>query len=128
MPTTIKKNTTRLTQRSKIIQLIITAIEDKKGDNITIIDLRKIKDSITDFMIICSATSSHQLRAIAYHIEELVKQTLKENPYRRNGIQTDTWLILDYVHVIVHLMHPNSRTYYQLEEMWSDAKITNLSK
>lgn len=119
---TRKKNTvTRLTKGSKIIKTIIEAIKEKKGENIISLDLRKIPEAVADFFIICEANNPTLLKAIADEIEFHVKDKLGELPYKHEGRQAQQWILIDYVNVVVHVMLPEPRKFYQLEEMWSDA-------
>jgi len=117
-----KKNTiTKLTRNSKIFKTIINAIHEKKGENIISLDLRKIPEAVADFFIICQANSNTQLKAIADFIEFDVKEKCSENAYKHEGRQAQQWILIDYVNVVVHIMLPETRKFYQLEEMWSDA-------
>lgn len=115
-----KTATTRLTRNSKIIKTIIAAIKEKKGDNIISLDLRKIKEAVADFFIVCEAGSQPQVRAIADNVEDRVKEKCSENPYHHEGYQKMHWVLIDYVNVVVHVMQPETRKFYKLEEMWSD--------
>jgi len=117
---TIKK----LTKSSKIFKVIINAIQEKKGDNIVSLDLRKIPEAVADFFIICEATNSTQLKAIADFVEEDVKLKCEEAAYKHEGRQAQQWILIDYVNVVVHIMMPEPRKFYRLEEMWSDAPIS----
>ena len=118
-----KKNTvTRLSRNSKIFKTIIKAVQDKKGENIVSLDLRKIPEASADFFIVCQASSSIQVRAISDYIEEQVKLLCEEIPYKHEGKQALQWVLIDYVNIVVHVMHPESRKFYRLEEMWSDAE------
>ncbi len=118
-----KKNTvTRLSRNSKIFKTIIKAIQDKKGENIVSLDLRKIPEASADFFIVCQASSSIQVRAISDYIEDQVKHLCEEVPYKHEGKQALQWVLIDYVNIVVHVMHPESRKFYRLEEMWSDAE------
>lgn len=116
-----KKSATRLTQRSKIIKTIIAAIQEKKGENVISLDLRKINEAVADFFIICEAGNQPQIRAIAENVEINVKDKCDENPYHHEGYQNLQWVLIDYVNVVVHVMLPENRKFYKLEEMWSDA-------
>ena len=120
-----KKNSqTRLTRSSKIFKTIIHAIQEKKGEKIISLDLRKIPEAVADFFIICEATNNTQLKAIADSVEFEVKKTCGELPYKHEGRQGEQWILIDYVNVVVHVMLPEPRKFYQLEEMWSDASVT----
>lgn len=116
-----RKSAARLTQRSKIIKTIIAAIQDKKGQNIISLDLRKINEAVADFFIICEAGNQPQIRAIADHVENQVRSLCDEKPYHHEGYQALQWVLIDYVNVVVHVMLPETRKFYKLEEMWSDA-------
>jgi iojap-like ribosome-associated protein len=117
---TIKK----LTKNSKIFKSIIHAIQEKKGENIVSLDLRKIPEAVADFFIICEASNNTQLKAIADFVEVDVKDKCGEAPYKHEGKQAQQWILIDYVNVVVHVMLPEPRKFYQLEEMWSDAPLT----
>ena len=119
-----KSATKKLTKSSKIIKTIIHAIQEKKGENIVSLDLRKIPEAVTDFFIICEASNNIQLKAIADFVEEYVKLKCGESPYKHEGRQAQQWILIDYVNVVVHVMLPEPRKFYQLEEMWSDASVT----
>ena len=119
-----KSATKKLTKSSKIIKTIIHAIQEKKGENIVSLDLRKIPEAVTDFFIICEASNNIQLKAIADFVEEDVKLKCGEAPYKHEGRQAQQWILIDYVNVVVHVMLPEPRKFYQLEEMWSDASVT----
>lgn len=116
-----KSTVTKITRNSKIFKTIIQAILDKKGEHIISLDLRKIHEAAADFFIICEATSTTQVKAIADFIEDQVKQICGESPYKQEGKQVAQWVLIDYINIVVHVMHPESRKFYQLEEMWSDA-------
>jgi ribosome-associated protein len=120
-----KKSATRLTKNSKIIKTIIAAIQEKKGDNIISLDLRKINEAVADFFIVCEASSPTQVRAISENVEDRVKKNCEEHPYHHEGYAKLNWVLIDYVNVVVHVMQPETRKFYKLEEMWSDAVAAN---
>ena len=119
-----KKNTiTRLNANSRIFKLIIKAIQEKKGEQIVSLDLRKIPEAVSDYFIVCQATTNVQVKAIADHVEDTVKRQLGELPYRHEGYHALQWVLIDYINVVVHVMQPETRKFYKLEEMWSDAPL-----
>ena len=120
---TRKKAHARLTKASKIYKAIIKAIQEKKGENIVSLDLRKIPEAVADFFIICEANNQPQIRAISDSVEEEVKKSSGELPYRHEGKQNLHWVLIDYVNIVVHIMQPENRKFYKLEEMWSDASL-----
>jgi ribosome-associated protein len=113
----------RLTKNSRIFRAIIHAIQEKKGHNIVSLDLRKIPEAVADFFIICEASSTTQVKAIADFVEEHIRRACDEGPYKHEGIQALQWVLLDYVNIVIHIMLPESRRFYKLEEMWSDAAL-----
>ena len=119
--TTRKKRVARLNRNSKIFKTIIKAIQEKKGEHIVSLDLRKIPEAVADFFVICEANNQPQIKAITDFVEEEVKKKCGETPYHREGKENLQWVLLDYINVVVHIMMPESRKFYKLEEMWSDA-------
>jgi ribosome-associated protein len=120
--TTRKKNSiVRLTRSSKLFKTIINAIQEKKGEHIVSIDLRKIDEAVADFFIVCQANSNTQLKAIADFVEHEVEENCDEKVYKHEGKQAQQWILIDFVNIVVHVMLPEPRKFYQLEEMWSDA-------
>lgn len=117
-----KKATTKITRSSRLFKTIIKAIQEKKGENIVSLDLRKIHEAVSDFFIICEASNPQQIRAIGESIEEEVKKNCEEVAYKHEGYQALQWVLIDYVNIVVHVMLPEPRKFYQLEEMWSDAQ------
>ena len=118
-----KKTLTRLTKSSKILKTIIKAIKDKKGESIVSLDLRKVNEAVSDFFIVCEATNQPQVRAIADNVKHQVKLICDETPYHHEGYQNLSWVLIDYVNVVVHVMLSDTRKFYKLEEMWSDGTV-----
>jgi ribosome-associated protein len=116
-----KSSVTRLTKNSKIFKTAIQAILEKKGEKVVSLDLRKIPEAVSDFFIICEATTSTQIKGIADNIEYRIKEVCGEVPYKHEGQQALQWVLIDYVNIVVHIMTPDNRNFYALEDMWSDA-------
>ena len=117
----VQKKATRLNRNSKILKEIIKAIQDKKGEHVVTLDLKKIPEAVSDFFIVCEASSTVQVKAIADWIEVQVKKNCGEIPYRHEGRSASQWVLIDYVNVVVHVFLSETRKFYKLEEMWSDA-------
>ncbi len=113
----------RLNANSRILKLIIKAIQEKKGENIVSLDLRKIPEAVSDYFIICEATSTTQVKAIADFVEDTIKKQIGELPYRHEGYHALQWILIDYINIVVHIMQPETRKFYKLEELWSDAPL-----
>lgn len=122
-----KSTVTRLNSNSRIFKYILKAINEKKGESIVSVDLRKIPEAISDYFIVCEASSTVQVRAIADFVEETIRKELGELPYRHEGFNALQWVLIDYVNVVVHIMLPATRQFYKLEELWSDADLNEHS-
>lgn len=118
-----RKSAGRLTKNSKLFKAIISAIQQKKGEKIVSLDLRKIPEAVADFFIVCEANNTTQIKAISDFVEVHVREILKETPYHHEGHQGLHWVLIDYVNIVVHVMQPETRKFYKLEEMWSDAEV-----
>jgi ribosome-associated protein len=112
----IKKDNT-----TKLLEIIVDSIEDKKGENIVTLDLTKLKFAMADYFIICHASNKIQVEAIVQHIEEKVFKKLKEEPFTTEGRHNAEWILMDYFNVVVHVFLAEKRDYYGLEALWADA-------
>ncbi len=109
-----------------LITQIIAGIEDVKGNDITILDLREIENTVTSYFIICNGTSNTQVNAIVNSVQRKVSKELQENAWHVEGSSTAEWVLMDYVNVVVHVFQKHIRDYYDLEGLWGDAKTTNI--
>lgn len=105
--------------------LIIDSIQDIKGKNIVKIDLRRLGDAPADFFIICEGDSTTQVKAISDNIFRRVADELQVKPQHREGVDTSKWVLVDYFNTIVHVFYPETRSFYDLEDLWSDADFTH---
>ena len=105
---------------------IVKGIQEKKGTNIVILNLRDVGNAVADYFIICTGTSDTQIDAISDAIEKEVITEAKESPWHREGYENKEWILLDYVNVVVHIFKSEVRSYYGLEELWGDAVITEI--
>ena len=110
----------------KLSEIIVQGMQDKKASDIVVMDLRKVKNAVADFFIICSGNSDKQLDAIADSIDEKVSKTIKENPWHIEGKNNKEWMLLDYINVVAHIFKKDSRDFYSLERLWGDAEITEI--
>ena len=104
--------------------LIIDSIQDIKGKNILKLDLRKLDDAPTDYFIICEGDSNTQVKAISDNIYKRLKEEMGQRPTHTEGTQNARWICLDFFDTVVHVFYKETRQFYQLEDLWSDAKIT----
>jgi ribosome-associated protein len=104
--------------------LIIDAIQDIKGQNIVKLDLRKLSDSPADYFIICEGESTTQVRSIAENVARRTKNELKINANHIEGLGSSIWVVVDYFDVVVHVFYKETRDFYDLEDLWSDAEFS----
>ena len=105
---------------------IVKGIQEKKGIDIVILNLESVNNAIADYFVICTGNSDTQVDAISDSIEKEVSEGVKENHWHREGFQNKEWILLDYVNVVVHIFKKDVRSYYGLEDLWGDAKITEI--
>lgn len=110
------------TETLNLINTIKNSIEDIKGQDVKILDLRDLNTASTSFYIICSANSNTQVKAIAENIVTNSEKELKISPTHKEGLQQSEWVLLDYFNIVVHILQTNKRTYYDIESLWADAK------
>jgi ribosome-associated protein len=107
-------------------ELVAKGMTEKKGLDIAILDLRKVKNSITDFFVICSGNSDTQIDALANSVEDEVYKMSKTEPWQKEGKANGEWILIDYVDVVAHIFNKDRRKHYDLEELWGDAEVTYL--
>ncbi len=113
-------------ETDQLITEIIKGIEDIKGQDIEILDLRDIENTVCDYFIICNGTSNTQVNAIVGSIQKSVSKSLKEKPWHIEGSENAEWILMDYVHVVVHVFQKHIREFYDIEELWGDAKSVKI--
>ena len=104
--------------------IIIDSIQDIKGKNIVKMDLRSLDDAQTNFFIVCEGESNTQIKSIADRVHQRVKEELDTLPSHFEGKQGSTWICIDYFDTVVHVFYPETRRFYDLEQLWSDAEFT----
>ena len=109
-------------ENKQLLESIISGIQEKKGKNIITIDLRGIPGVICDYFVICEGNTPPQVAAIAESVEHIVKTNIQESPIRVQGQQLAEWIGIDYGDIIVHIFLPELRSYYNIDNLWSDAK------
>ena len=114
------------TSADQLITTIIGGIEEVKGKEIIILDLREIDNTVCDYFIVCEGTSNTQVNAIVNSIQKQVSKTLKDKPWHVEGSDNAEWILMDYVNVVVHVFQKHIREFYDIESLWGDAKTTQI--
>ena len=118
--------TKKVVDTDVLLANIIKGIEDVKGNDIDILDLRNIDTAVCDYFIICNGSSNTQVNAIVNSIQKLVSKELKDKPWHVEGTDNAEWVLMDYVSIVVHVFQKQIREYYNREGLWGDAKITTI--
>lgn len=116
----------KIPEKQLLIDKIVEAIQDTKGEDILIFDLTTIENSVAETFIVCSGNSNTQVNAISGNIEKKVRNDLQDRPWHVEGNENALWILLDYVSVVVHVFQTETRNFYEIEELWGDAKITKV--
>ena len=116
---------TKLPQK-KLVEKIVSSIDEVKGVDVDLLDLRKINNTVCRFFIICTGTSNTHVSAITSSIKKNVSKELKEKPYSMEGLENQEWVLIDYVDVVVHIFQSEIREFYDIENLWGDAEIINV--
>ncbi|MCX6273329.1 MAG: ribosome silencing factor [Bacteroidetes bacterium] len=109
-----------------LTEIIIKGIQEKKGFEIVVIDLRNLPHAISDYFIVCHGTSRTQVEALAESVEKEVKLAIGTNPWHIEGFENSEWILLDYFDVVVHIFQETRRRFYNLEGLWADATVTQV--
>lgn len=118
----MKKST--VTDSDILLDAVVKGLEDVKGHEISIIDLREIHNSIASYFIVSHGNSHTQVEALTASVEKVVFEALGEKPVSVQGLRTGVWAIVDYFDIVVHVFHKDARSRFALEELWGDANIT----
>lgn len=111
----------------ELIAVIIKSIDNTKGENIQILDLREIENTVCDYFIVCSGNSNTQVNAISGIVQKAVSKELKDKPWHIEGQGNAEWILMDYVNVVVHIFQKQVRKFYDIESLWGDAKVIEIS-
>ena len=110
----------------QLITQIVKGIEEVKGQDIEILDLREIENTVCDYFVICNGNSNTQVNAIVNSVQKTVSKALHEKPWHVEGSNNAEWVLLDYVHVVVHVFQKQIREFYNIEGLWGDAKSVRI--
>ena len=112
---------------SELLQnFVVEGLQDVKGENITILDLREIDNAVTDFFIISEGSSNTQVNALSESVHKSVRENLGDRPWHVEGKDNAEWVLMDYVNVVVHIFQKGTREFYDLESLWGDATSKTL--
>lgn len=119
--------TNKIESKPILLDEIVHGIENVKGEDIQILDIREIDNTPCDYFVICSGNSNTQVSAIVGSVQKNVSKLLKEKPFHTEGSDLAEWVLIDYVNIVVHVFQKQIREYYNIEELWGDAKTTQIT-
>ena len=105
-------------------KFVVEGLQEIKGQNITVLDLREIENAVTDFFIIAEGNSNTQVNSLADSVHKVVRENVGDKPWHIEGRDNSEWVLMDYVTVVVHVFQKGIREFYDLEGIWGDAEIT----
>lgn len=111
----------------ELLQTIIESIQEKKGHKITTVDLTEIETASAQYFVICQGNTPTQVEAIADSVREYTRQQAGVKPIAYEGYRNAKWIIIDYGNIFVHVFAPEARDFYRLEQLWNDAKLTEIA-
>ena len=112
----------RISESELLCKSIVEGMQDNKAKEIVVLDLRHLSSAVCDFFVLCSGDSSTQVDGISNSVTRHTRKSLKEKPWHIEGKTNSEWILLDYITVVVHIFYKEARNFYQIEELWSDAK------
>lgn len=115
---------TNKTDTDTLLALIIEGVEEVKGEDISILDLRNIDNNVCQYFVVCSGNSNTQVRAISSSVQKVVSKAIQEKPWHVEGQDISEWVLMDFVDVVVHIFQKQTRSHYDIESLWGDAKQT----
>jgi ribosome-associated protein len=121
------KTTSLPISAEKLSDFIVEGLLEKKGLEITRLDLRSIPQAVCDFFVICTGTSNTHVNGLADSVDGFVKKKTGEDAWHVEGYRQGDWVLIDYINVVVHIFQPEARTFYALEKLWADAPAKNFS-
>ena len=110
-----------------LISNIVLGIDNVKGIDVSLLDLRDIENTVCSYVVVCTGSSNTHVNAIVSAIKKTVSKELKEKPFHTEGNDNAEWVLIDYVNVVVHVFQKQTRDYYNIEELWGDAKTTKIA-
>lgn len=121
------KKTSTPSQTTSLLDAIVEGMQEKKAKNITILNISKLENRVTDYFVVCDADSKTHVKSIADSIEDVVIKLTNEKAYHTEGHQNSEWILIDYINIVAHVFLKETREFYNIEGLWGDADITTIN-
>jgi ribosome-associated protein len=112
----------------QLIDVIVQGMQEVKATNIVVMDLREIESAVANYFVIATGNSSTQVEAISNSVDRFTEENLDDSPRRIEGKRNAKWILMDYFTVLVHIFDEETRAFYNLEQLWGDAKFTRIEE
>ena len=114
-------------ESTQLCEAIVEGMKENKANDIVILDLRHLDSAVCDYFVLCSGDSTTHVDGISNAVTKFVRKSIQEKPWHVEGKTNSDWILLDYINVVGHVFYKDSRGFYDIEELWSDADRTNIS-
>ncbi len=121
------KKTSSPKETTSLLDSIVEGMEERKAKNITILNISKLDNRVTDYFVICDADSKTHVNSIADSVEDTVIKLTNERAFHSEGHQNSEWILIDYINIVVHVFLRETREFYNIEGLWGDAEITTIN-
>ncbi|MEN9302883.1 MAG: ribosome silencing factor [Bacteroidota bacterium] len=116
------RKTKTISESEVLCNAIVEGMQENKAKDITVLDLREVSGAVCDFFVVCTGDSSTHVDGISNSVSRFTRKTLKEKPWHIEGKTNSEWVLLDYIDVVAHIFYKDARSFYDIEDLWSDAK------
>ena len=113
-------------ESTELCEAIVEGMKENKANDIVVLDLRHLESAVCDYFVLCSGDSTTHVDGISSAITRYVRKSIKEKPWHIEGKTNSDWILLDYINVVGHIFYKEARSFYDIEELWSDANRTNI--
>ena len=120
----IEKKT--ISESTLLCEAIVEGMKENKANDIVVLDLRHLESAVCDYFVLCSGDSTTHVDGISNAVTKFVRKSIQEKPWHIEGKTNSDWILVDYINVVGHVFYKDSRGFYDIEELWSDADRTNI--
>ncbi|MDA9161584.1 ribosome silencing factor [Crocinitomicaceae bacterium] len=113
-------------ESTQLCEAIVEGMKENKANDIVVLDLRNLESAVCDYFVLCSGDSTTHVDGISNSVTRFVRKSIQEKPWHVEGKTNSDWVLLDYINVVGHVFYKDSRGFYDIEELWSDADRTNI--
>ena len=113
-------------ESTELCEAIVEGMKENKANDIVVLDLRHLESAVCDYFVLCSGDSTTHVDGISNAVTSYVRKSIKEKPWHIEGKTNSDWILLDYINVVGHIFYKEARSFYDIEELWSDANRTNV--